>query len=339
MRRFSCIRLVVAGILLVCVKAWSAGPFFNVLDYGARNDGSASATEAIRAAIQAAKAAGGGTVYFPAGRHVTGPIELVSNLVLYIDAGATLRFRATRLPFTRGRQQGIEALTPVPLIGGRNLENVTITGRGVLTSDNAECMKLMPRQRAAGSDPGSANGPNWERLLQSLEIKTPATEEEYLRAAPELRPSFVRAMDSRNVLIEGVHFVGSPMWIIHILYSENVVVRDVIIEAYPGVHADGLRVNRPAENISITNCTVHRAHGAVTLGSETSGWIRNLVAGAIVRSSRAFPGTGTFLSAGPGGLKSLILLEANTLRAARKAVEETKADLWQTQEPATEPEK
>ena len=145
-------------------------------------------------------------------------------------------------------------------------------------------------------------------------MKTPASEEEYLKAAPELRPSFIRTMDSRNVLIEGLHFVGSPMWTIHLLYSDNVMVRDVIIETYPGVHtdgiavdssrnvrisncyidtgddgivikagkdADGLRVNRPTENVSITNCTVHRAHGAVTIGSETSGWIRNLVASNI----------------------------------------------------------
>jgi polygalacturonase len=175
------------GFLLVVVLApavWGAGPFFNVQDYGARNDGSASATEAFRSAIQAAKAAGGGTVYVPAGTYVTGPIELVSNLVLHIDAGATVRFPATRLPFTKGRQQSIEALTPVPLIGGHDLENVTITGRGVLTSDNGEWMKLMPRQKGAGSDPGSANGPNWEHLLQSLEVKAPATEEEYLKAAP-----------------------------------------------------------------------------------------------------------------------------------------------------------
>jgi hypothetical protein len=223
-------------------------------------------------------------------------------------------FRPRGFRSHRGRQQSVEALTPVPLIGGQNLENVTITGRGVLTSDNAEWMKLMPRQKGGGSDPGSANGPNWERLLQLLEVKTPAAEEDYLKAAAELRPSFVRTMDSRNVLIEGVHFVGSPMWTIHLLYSDNVVVRDVIIETYPGVHtdgiavdssrnvrisncyidtgddgiviksgkdADGLRVNRPSENISITNCTVRRAHGAVTLGSETSGWIRNLVASAI----------------------------------------------------------
>src|ERR1019366_10089336 len=122
-----------------------------------RSDSSASATEAIRAAIQAAKTAGGGTVFVPAGNYITGPIELVSNLILYIDAGATLRFPAAQLPFTQGRQQGIEALTPVPLIGGRNLENVTITGRGVLSSGNDERMRIMPAEKGSGTDAGSAN--------------------------------------------------------------------------------------------------------------------------------------------------------------------------------------
>jgi polygalacturonase len=303
-----------ALLLLIGAPAWSAGQVFNILDYGAHNDGSAPATVAFRSAIQAAKAAGGGTVYVPAGQYVTGPIELVSNLVLNVDAGATVRFPAERLPFTRGREQGIECLTPVPLIGGHDLENVSITGRGVLSTSNDDWLKLMGRSKASGDDPGSAFGAAWERLLQLLELKKPVPEEEYRKVAEELRPSFVRFMESKNVLVEGVHFVGSSMWTIHLLYSDNVVVRDVIIETYPGVHtdgiaidssrnvrvsdcyidtgddgivvksgkdADGLRVNRPTENISITNCTVHRAHGAVTIGSETSGSIRNIVASNI----------------------------------------------------------
>jgi Endopolygalacturonase len=142
------INLLLALLLSVGANARSAGLFFNVLDYGAHNDGSASSTEAIRSAIQAAKSGGGGTVYFPAGNYVTGPIELVSDLTVDIDSGVTLRFPATRLPFTKGREQGIECLTPVPLIGGHNLHNVTITGRGVLTTDNAEWLKIMPRQNA-----------------------------------------------------------------------------------------------------------------------------------------------------------------------------------------------
>jgi polygalacturonase len=342
-------------LFLLGVGAAHAAPAFNVLDFGAKNDGSAPSTEAFRSAIQAAKAAGGGTVFVPAGKYVTGPIELVSNLVLDLDAGATLSFPATRLPFTPGREQGVECLTPVPLIGGRHLENVTITGRGVLTTDNAAWLKLMSRTRASDSDPGTAFGAAWERLLLSLERKTPATRAEYLAAAPELRPSFVRVMDSRNVLIEGVHFVGSSMWTIHLLYSDNVVVRDVIIETYPGVHTDGIgvdssrnvrisncyidtgddgivlksgkdadgrRVNRPTENVSITNCTVHHAHGAVTLGSETSGSIRNVVAsnitcdgtqeGARIKSRR-----------GRGGVVEDIRFENWTMRNVGTAIDVT----------------
>ncbi len=354
------VRSVCGGLLpvlawSVCAPAFGAGLFFNVMDYGAHNDGSAASTEAFRQAIQAAKTAGGGTVFVPAGKYVTGPIELVSNLVLYFDAGATVRFPAARLPFTQGRQQGIECLTPVPLLGGRNLENVTITGRGLLTSDNAEWMKLMPRDKGSSSDPGSANGPNWEHLLQSLERKTPATAEEYQKAAPELRPSFVRVMDSKNVLIEGVHFVGSPMWTIHLLYSENVVVRDVMIETYPGVHtdgigidssrnirisncyidtgddgmvikagkdADGLRVNRSTENVSITNCTVHHAHGAVTIGSETSGSIRNIVASNITCDGTQM-GVRIKSRRGRGGVVEDLRFDGWTMRNVGQAINVT----------------
>jgi outer membrane protein OmpA-like peptidoglycan-associated protein len=121
-------------------------------------------------------------------------------------------------------------------------------------------------------------------------------------------------MNSKNILIEGLHFVGSPMWTIHLLYSENAVVQNVVIETFPGVHADGvvvdssrfvklandyidtgddgivlksgkdadgIRINRPTEDVTITNCTVHHAQGSVVIGSETSGSVRNVVASNI----------------------------------------------------------
>jgi polygalacturonase len=316
MSQYSRSRLLPALFLLSGVSAWSAGPIFNVLDYGARNDGSAPATEAIRSAIQAAHTAGGGTVYFPGGNYVTGPIALVSNLVLHIDAGATLRFPAARLPYTWGRIQGIECLTAVPLIGGRDLENVSITGRGVITTDNAEWTKLMggPEPRTATYG-GSAFGPEWNRLRELLELKTPQPDEVYQKVAPFIRPAFIRVMESKNILVEGIHIVGAPNWTIHILYSQDVVIRDVGVATDPGAFtgaiyidssrnvrisncdldsgddaitlkagkdADGRRVNRMTENVSITNCVVHHGSSAVALGSETSGSIRNVVASNII---------------------------------------------------------
>jgi polygalacturonase len=301
---------------LSAAQAWCAEPVFNVLNYGAHNDGSAPATDAIRSAIQAAKAAGGGTVFIPPGNYISGPIELVSNLVLRIEAGAVLHFPAARLPYAPGRIQGIECLTPVPLIGGSGLENVTITGRGTITTNNEDWTRLMggPQPKTA-TGAGSAFGPAWNELLTLLQQKTPQPESEYLKAAPLLRPAFIRTRESRNVLIEGIRMVGAPFWSIHLLYSENVVVRGVSLETFPGAFtggiyidssrdvrvsdcyldngddaitlkagkdADGLRVNRPTENVSITNCVIHRGSGGIVIGSETSGGIRNVVVSNIV---------------------------------------------------------
>jgi hypothetical protein len=60
-------------------------------------------------------------------------------------------------------------------------------------------------------------------------------------------------------------------------------------------------------------------------------------AGAVVRASRAFGGTGTFLSTGRGELKGIVL-EGNALASARKATEESAGDFWRTAEPPTEHE-
>ena len=306
--------LVWAGWAGAQVPVGGSTAAFNTLDYGADRSGSVSSTEAFRKAIEAARKAGGGTVYVPAGNYITGPIELVSNLTLFFDAGSVVRFPATLLPFTPGRQQGIETPTPIPLIGGHDLENVTVMGRGILTTDNLDWMRLHTRALRSVGDAGSANGANWERLLQDLEAQKPIPAEEYQAAASELRPSFVRFMNSKNIRIDGLHFIGSSMWTVHLLYSENAVVENLVIEAYPGVHADGividssrfvklvnnyidagddglviksgkdrdgLRVNRPTENVTITNCTVHHAQAALAIGSETSGGVRNVVASNI----------------------------------------------------------
>jgi polygalacturonase len=293
----------------------SGRQLFNVVDYGAKRDSSAPATDAFRRAIAAAKQAGGGTIYVPPGRYTSGPIELFSNMTLDVDAGATVAFPVAPLPFEQTRYLGVETLAPMALVGGRNVENVTVTGRGILTTalydDWAKAYGPAPVIKDRSEN---ANGPAWDHLLKSLEAGQRVSKEESVAAAKELRPSFIYFNHSKNILVEGLRIIGAPMFVVHLLYSENATVRDMMIETYPGPHVnaivvdssrfvqisdnyvdtgddgivikagkdvDGLRVNRPSENVTITNCTVHHAHGAVVIGSETSGSIRNVVASNI----------------------------------------------------------
>lgn len=82
---------LVAGVVLVA-PGTAAAATFNVRDYGATGNGSTNDTPAIQRAIEAAAAAGGGTVLFPSGTYQSrNTIHLRSNITMQLNAGATLR--------------------------------------------------------------------------------------------------------------------------------------------------------------------------------------------------------------------------------------------------------
>jgi polygalacturonase len=260
----------------------------------------------------------------------------------------------------QSRYLGVETLAPMPLIGGNDVENVTITGRGILTTADYEAWRRAypgdySKLTTHGDDTASANGPHWDHLLAALEAKRPLSEQEYRDAAAELRPSFICFRNARNVSVEGVRIIGAPMFVIHLLYTEIASVRNVMIETYPGPHsngivadssrfvhisdsyidtgddgivlkagkdADGLRVNRPTENVTITNCTVHHAHGAVVIGSETSGSIRNVTASNIVADETEV-GIRIKSRRGRGGTVENIRFDNWTMRNVGKGIEIT----------------
>ena len=64
-------------------------------------------------------------------------------------------------------------------------------------------------------------------------------------------------MNAKNVLVEGVRIIGAPMFVVHLLYSENATVRNVMIETYPGPHANGIVVDssrfRVQKNLGLDN--------------------------------------------------------------------------------------
>jgi polygalacturonase len=355
-----------AFLLCGAPRAQAASAVFNIADFGARPGG--AATDALRRAIAAAKAAGGGTIYVPAGRYTSGPIELFGNMTLEIGAGAVVEFPVAALPFVRGRYLGVETLMPAPLIGAHDAENVAVTGRGILTTADYEAWRraypeayaeyLKARGGAVsthGDESMSANGPHWDHLLAALEAGRPVSEQEYRTAAAELRPSFLSFMNAKNVLVEGVRVIGAPMFVVHLLYTENAVVRNVMIETYPGPHsngivadssryvrisdsyidtgddgivlkagkdADGRRVNRATENVTITNCTVHHAHGAVVIGSETAGSVRNVTASNITADETEV-GIRLKSRRGRGGTAENIRFDNWTMRNVGKGIEVT----------------
>ena len=78
--------------LAVSLGSWAATEgFYNVKNFGAKGDGAHIDSPAINAAIEAASAQGGGTVYFPAGVYQSYSIRLKSNISFYLDHGAVLK--------------------------------------------------------------------------------------------------------------------------------------------------------------------------------------------------------------------------------------------------------
>jgi polygalacturonase len=332
------------------------GNVYDIAEYGAHRDGTQPATDAFRRAIAAARSAGGGTIYVPAGHYTSGPIELFSNMTLDIDAGATITFPVAPLPFVKGRYLGVEALVPMPLVGGHDVENVAVIGRGTLiTGDFLQWATAYGPAPEISDKSENANGPHWDHLLKAIDAGQAVSEADYRAAAPELRPSFICFTRAKNVLIEGVRIVGGPAFVVHLLYSENATVRNVTINSYPGPHAngivmdssrfvridsdsvdtgddgiviksgkdaDGLRVNRPSEDVAITNCTVHHAHGAVVIGSETSGGIRNIVASNIVADGTE-AGIRIKSRRGRGGIVEDARFDNWTMRGVGRAIEVT----------------
>lgn len=65
---------------------------YNVCNFGAKGNGVDKDTEAFKKAIEVCEKNGGGTVYVPAGIYHIGALHLKSNMTLYIESGAVLKF-------------------------------------------------------------------------------------------------------------------------------------------------------------------------------------------------------------------------------------------------------
>lgn len=287
---------------------------YNILNFGAVPDGITLNTKAINKTIEECAQNGGGTVIIPDGTFFTGSIHLKSNIRLHLSDSAILIFSVNPTDYTPlvyTRWEGIDCYNYSPLIYAINVENIAITGKGLLQG-NSTRNDWWPwkGQERHGWKEGMPSQllPNARPMLDTLnKYKVPA-EERIAGDGFYLRPQFINIVQSKNVLISDVTIENSPFWVIHPMFVENLIVRNVTINSLgpnndgcnpescknvlidncffntgddciaikSGRNNDGIIAAIPSENIIVRNCQMKNGHGGVVIGSEVSGGTRNV---------------------------------------------------------------
>lgn len=271
-----------------------AKKLFAVNEYGAKGDGTTLDTAAIQETIDRA-AVVGGTVTFKPGTYLSGSLFLKSGITFLVPEGATIvgSEKLEDYPMLATRIAGIEITWPAALVNVRDQQNVTITGKGTIDGD----------------------GPPWWKSYWDLRA---TYEPKGLRWASDYdarRPRLLLVQNSSQVQLGGgIELKRSGFWTVQILYSHDVHVdgvtvrnneggkgpstdgididssRNILVEhadidvnddalcLKAGRDSDGLRVNRPTENVVIRDSTIRHGAAAITIGSETSGGFRNIEA-------------------------------------------------------------
>jgi polygalacturonase len=278
----------------------------NIVDYGAKPGGEISNTQAISDAIDACHEAGGGTVRIPKGLWLTGAIHMKSNINLHVAEGAVVQFAEVLeeyLPPVHVRHEGVEAYNYSPLIYAAYVENIAITGPGVFDGrwDFWRDWAIEAQGEVAHRD----------RVSESPK---PLEDRYFGKGAGRdgMRPNFLVTWHAENILVEGPTFKDGPMWNLHFVYSQNIIVRNVSVLSLPthngdgividssndvlieyvyletsddavviksGLNEDGRLIDIPSQRIVVRNFIardVRTGSGGIVFGSETSGGINDV---------------------------------------------------------------
>ncbi len=276
-------------------------PVFNQKTVVVKMKKDGCSTAAIQKAIDKMSAKGGGTVEIPKGVWQTGRIELKSGVNLYLAQDAELHFSGQvkdYLPAVFTRNEGIEMYSLGACVYANGAKNIGITGPGHLIGPGKGC-----------------EIDALEKNEVTVEVRVPATmplEQRVFDRAEQggfYRPTFIGLMNCEKVLIEGISMEKTIFWNIVTEYCDGVTIRKVKInskgtprgdaidiestrnvliehcrvtttdDAYTlkaGRGEDGLRVNKPTENVIIRHCYANNSAGGVSIGTEVAGGVRNV---------------------------------------------------------------
>ena len=269
------------------------GTIVSANSFGAIADSTKLSTEAIQKAIDSCAASGGGTVTLAPGHYLVGALFIKSGVNLLLDKGVTLLASTdiNNYPEFRSRIAGIEMVWPSAVINVVKQKNVAVSGKGVIDCRGKKFWEQYWKMRKEYESKGLRWAVDYDckRVRGILvERSTDVT----LKDFTLMRTGFwaCQILYSDYCSINGLKINnnidgrGSSTDGVDIDSSSNILIENCMIDCNDdniclksGRGTDGLRVNRPTENVVIRHCTTHKGTGLITCGSETSGSIRNIL--------------------------------------------------------------
>jgi polygalacturonase len=220
----------------------------NLADFGGVGNGVALNTAAFEKALVMLAEKGGGELVVPPGIWLTGPIKLRSKINLHLERGALLKFSGDwkLYPLTVIDMKGEKEVDSVSPISGENLENIAISGEGIIDG-GGDAWRPVKKGKVGESDwkalvksGGVLNekGDIWwpsreamagEGIVGQLRGRGSLELEEYEPARQYLRPKMVRLINCKKVLLESVTFQNPPNWTLNPALCEDVWVLNVAV--------------------------------------------------------------------------------------------------------------
>ena len=239
--------------LVVGVSALAAGQgappagMKNVLDYGAKPDGKTMNTRALQRAIDEAAQAGGGMVYFPAGKFLTGRIDLKSRVGLYLGEGSIL-LGSTSMADYHGESADPDQKH---LIFAKDAEEVTLAGAGRIDGQGESFWE-------PSGKPATPPDQAWNDVASHA-----------LKEKKTGRPSpMIRFANCRRVRVTGVQLTNSAGWTLHAVNCDDVeITRIAIRNPINGPNTDGIDLTC-CQNVLVSDCTIETGDDAICLKSE-----------------------------------------------------------------------
>jgi len=241
-------------------------------------DGKTLNVDAFKKAIAAVEKAGGGRLVVPTGTFRTLPFALCSNLDLHLDQGAVIQapdtFEALGLPdpATLKSQEEVKTKvkTPPPLISGKNLHDVALTGPGTIDGSGEHWWAWS--ERAERAQPG--------RLVYQRPHLVAIDRCERLYVADvtltnsskfHLVPSNITDLTIERVKVRAP-FNAPNTDAIDPGPVTNALIRDCDIDTGD----DDIVMKSGGTNVLIENCTIKHGHG-ISIGSGTTVGIHNML--------------------------------------------------------------